>query len=204
MTEEEAIPASWTRICGLSLDRTTVGAVWLAHDRREKTIYVYGEYTGALPALPILADAINTRCGQELPETPAWIPVIMDIRAFKRTEVEGATLGGRLAGLGVPLNDGRYDEEAGAAELNKALLSRRLKVGETMRRWLAEVRTWNRSDEKGKLDKLPEAGFHLMRATGLALMLEPDDWISENRAESDRRGGESVMVDRSRNPVTGY
>lgn len=193
---DEIIPATWTRICGLSLDRHTVGAVWLGHDRKAKVMTVYDEYSVALPALPVLADAINVRCGKTA-ESPAWIPVIMDIRAFKRTEQQGATLGGRLADLGVNLNDARYDEEAGVADVYRALQIHKLTVEPTCRRWQAEFDTFGRND-KGELPP----GFHLMRATGLCLMVEPSEWISENRAESDRRGYDPG--EQGRNKVTGY
>ncbi len=193
---DEGIPATWTRICGLSLDRSTVGAVWLAHDRKAQVISVYGEYSVALPALPVIAEALNAR-GKTNPEGKAWIPVIMDGEACDRTKVQGGTLMQRLADLGVNLNDARYDEEAGIADVDRAIKTGRLLVEPTMVRWLAEYRTFAR-DDKGKL---PE-GFHLMRATGLCLMVDPHEWMSENRAESDRQGYDPG--DRTRNPVTGY
>lgn len=193
---DEGIPATWTRICGLSLDRHTVGAVWLAHDRKARVISAYAEYSVALPELPIVADAVNRGCGKTA-ESPAWIPVIMDGEACDRSKVQGATLMGRLAELGVNLNDARYDEEAGIADVARAIQMGKLFVEPTLVRWLAEYRTFAR-DDKGEL---PD-GFHLMRATGLALMVEPSEWISENRATSDKEGYD--MGDRTRSRVTGY
>jgi hypothetical protein len=195
---DEGIPATWTRICGLSLDRHTAGAVWLAHDRKAQVISAYGEYSVALPPRPVLAAAINARCRTN-PEGNAWIPVIMDGEACGRSKMQGATLMGELAALGVNLNDARYDEEAGYLDVDKALNAGKLFVEPTMARWLAEYRSFGRNRETGKL---PAEGFHLMRATGLCLMVEPSEWISENRATSDREGYDAG--DRTRNPVTGY
>lgn len=193
---DEGIPATWTRICGLSLDRHTVGAVWLGHDRKARIMTVYDEFAGPLPALPVLADAINVRCGKTA-DSKAWIPVIMDGRAFGRSEVQGGTLMQRLAELGVNVHNATYDEEAGIADVYKALQTRVLTVEPTCRRWEAESDTFAR-DDKGDL---PD-GFHLMRATGLCLMVDPHEWISENRATSDRDGYDPG--DRTRSKVTGY
>lgn len=191
---DEGIPATWTRICGLSLDRHAVGAVWIAHDRKAQVMSVYDEYSVALPALPILADAINMRCRGS--SEKVWIPVIMDGEAG-RTKPQGAALMGRLVELGVNLNDARYDDEAGAADVAKALQTGKLFVEPTLRRWEAEFDTFAR-DEDGELPP----GFHLMRATGLCLMVDPKEWISENKATSDREGYDPA--DRTRNKVTGY
>lgn len=193
---DEGIPATWTRICGLSLDRHTVGAVWIAHDRKARVMSVYDEYSVALPALPILADAINVRCRTH-DESKPWIPVIMDGEADRRTKPQGAALMGRLVDLGVNLNDARYDDEAGILDVDKALQTGKLFVEPTLRRWEAEYDTF----AKGEDGKLPP-GFHLMRATGLCLMVDPHEWISEARATSDQQGYDPG--DRTRNKVTGY
>lgn len=198
---DEGIPATWTRICGLSLDRHSVGAVWLGHDRRAQIMSVYGEYSAGppLPALPVIAEAINLRCMTNSEDLKPWIPVIMDGEACGRSKVEGGTLMQRLASLGMNLNDARFNQEAGFLDIDKALNTHRLTVEPTMVWWLSQYRTFGRNRET---DKLPEAGFHLMRATGLCLMVEPSEWISENRAVSDREGYDPG--DRTRSKVTGY
>ena len=184
------IPSMWTRVAAIAMDRTRIGVVWIAISRVDDIAHLYSEYVAPLGALPVHADAIRGR--------GAWIPVLVDAHAFGRSKEEATALLIRLANLNLSLFEGVQDDEAGISDIVGRYQQGRLKVFGSCREWLRERQTYRR----GLDGKLPAEGFHLIRATGLALGPGVGIAVSERKAISDEEGYDPS--DSTRNSVTGY
>jgi hypothetical protein len=190
MAPPHNISGSWTRVCGIEINQDRFSAVWGAYNRADDVVWLYAEYSAALGAIPVQAEAIKAR--------GRWIPALIDLDAGGPQERPGRmATAQRLADCGVNLTDVPLDNEVARGDITDRLSTKRLQVYDTLHGWRAEYRTWRR-EENGKL---PE-GFGLMRATGLVVGPGLPVAISENRHASDEE--EDDVPNASRNSTTGY
>ena len=166
-----SIPAYWSRVCAVHMDRKMVAAVWGAVGEGDSVV-LYGEYLAKRGDLAIHADAIRRRGG--------WIPAVLDPDADRRKKAEGQRLVDRFVDLNVNLFVVEGDQEAGLHEMATRLSSKRFRVLDTMTEWLTQYRGYRRNSDGEVL----EGDHQLMTATellvwGLVAHVVAD-WLLQN------------------------
>lgn len=134
----------WPRAYALDVGWRRTAALWGAWDRASDTIYCYSEhYVGETPP-PVHADAIKAR--------GAWIPGVIDPASAGANQFDGRALADEYRSLGLDLGFADNTVEAGIAAVWRRMISGRIKVFESCRNLMAELRLYRR-DENGKIVK---------------------------------------------------
>ena len=110
--------------------------------------YLYHEYYRSQAEAVIHAAAIKA--------SGDWIPGVVDPACLGTSAIDGRSLMEMYGKLGLDLQPALNAVESGIQELHNALSGGRLKVFETMPRWINEYRNYHR-DEKGRIVKKDES-----------------------------------------------
>lgn len=148
----EEIPDHWPRAFGFDGGYHNTAAVWGAFDRDTATWYLYDEHKIGKLVIPVHAAAINSR--------GAWIPGIGDVRLTGVTN--GEKMIDEYAEAGCPIIGAqKQGKEARIEKVRQGLLTGKIKVYSTLRKWREEYRMYH-YDDNGLIKKQND---HLMDAT---------------------------------------
>jgi hypothetical protein len=182
------IPAYWPKAYGLDVGWNRTAAVWGAWDRESDTVYLWSEhYVGQAPP-SVHADAIRAR--------GAWIIGAIDPASAGASQNDGSRLIDEYRQLSLNLVEADNSVEAGILACYQRLAGGRLKIFNTLRNLLAEIRIYRR-DERGKVvkenDHLMDAKRYLIMSGMQWARTEPVDTDEDDRSQQRGRSG-----------VTGY
>lgn len=158
--EEEAlivadfpIPDHWPRAHGFDVGWNATASLWGALDRETDTLYLYSEYKRGM-AEPVVHSAAILSRGD-------WIPGASDPAALGRGQKDGSQLMIEYNDLGLHLSKAANAVEAGIFEVWSRMTTNRLRVFQSLAKWLEEFRIYRR-DLNGKVVKEND---HLMDCT---------------------------------------
>jgi phage terminase large subunit-like protein len=150
------IPKHWARCYGFDVGRNTA-AMWIAYDRESATYYTYAEAFQVEGAPSAFAASIQAR--------GKWIRGAIDTAARGRGATDGQNLYQMYQDLGLHIQNADKAVEAGLFHILDLLIQGRLKVFNTCKGFIEEMRMYRR-DEKGNIVK---ARDHRMDAWRYAL-----------------------------------
>lgn len=180
------IPQHWPRAYGMDVGWNKTAAIWGAWDRDSDTVHLYSEHYMGKAEPQIHADAIKQRGD--------WIPGAIDPASGGASQLDGRRLNDEYRKLGLLLVDAENTVEAGIHAVYRRLSAGRLKIFNTLRSTVAEMRLYRR-DEHGKIvkenDHLMDAMRYLIMSGMIHAITEPFD-----EPVQDYNTG--------RNPSTGY
>lgn len=137
------IPKHWPRCYGFDVGRNTA-ATWIAYDRESATYYTYAEAFQVEGAPSTFAATIQAR--------GKWIRGAIDTAARGRGATDGQNLYQMYQDLGLHIQNADKAVEAGLFHILDLLIQGRLKVFNTCKRLVEEIRMYRR-DEKGNIVK---------------------------------------------------
>src|SRR6056297_835225 len=148
----DELPDYWPRAYGFDGGWHNTAAIWGAWDRETDTWYLYDEHKAGELVIPVHAAAIQSR--------GKWIPGVGDVR---HTNVnDGEKMIDEYQDDGIDIMPAtKPGKDARIEKVRKGLLTGKIKVYSTLRKWLNEYRMYH-YDDKGKLVKEND---HLMDAT---------------------------------------
>lgn len=183
------LPRHWPRVWALDINGACASALWAAHDRESKALYVYAEVTTVRAELSYVADAVRSR--------GLWIPGLFDHLGRKRTKADGLRIVNELVELSLDIFTAPADPEAAVSEITRQLSTKRLKVFSTCTEWLAQYRAYRRNKD----GDLVEESDGLMRATDLLALAGREIAASDTAVEAEAMEEWGAQ---SRDPITGY
>lgn len=146
------IPDHWPRAFGFDGGWHNTAATWGAFDRDSATWYLYDEHKAGELLIPVHAAAIKSR--------GAWIPGVGDVRLSNIKD--GEELLEEYIENGLPIIPAyKQGKEARVEKVRQGLMTGKIKVFSTMRKWLEEYRMYH-YDDNGLIKKQND---HLMDAT---------------------------------------
>lgn len=184
-----AIPEYWPRCFGMDVGWNRTAAIWGAWDMDSDTVYLYSEHYQGQAEPAIHAAAIRAR-GE-------WIPGAIDKAARGRNQIDGLNLLSLYTDLGLTLLEADNAVEAGIYAVWMRLSTGRLKVFNTLERWLQEYRIYRRNED-GKVVKDHD---HLMDATRYMVMSGLSVAVAEPYFDEDDY---RPMNKTGRSPIGGY
>jgi len=149
------IQPHWRIAYGMDVGWNCTAAVWGALDKDTDTLYLFREYAAGELHPSVHAAAIKGK------ENSPRHPGVIDPAARGRRQDDGLQLMQDYCDLGLNLTAANNVVEAGLHETLTRMTTGRLKVFNTLVRWLKEFRTYQR-DEKGRIIKKND---HLMDCT---------------------------------------
>lgn len=142
---------SWPRIAGIHVeDDGVIGAVWLAHDKENDTVYVYDCAKFAREVFVVIGEGLNAR-GRHIPI--AWSDKSKDM-ADKLLSDRGCNM------LPEPSRDTPAVAEVAAREMWERMRTNRFFAGSRMKEWSDEAKGYYRNN-----GVIPRSGYPLMSAT---------------------------------------
>lgn len=183
------LPKHWPRVWALDIDGSKASVLWAAVDRESDTLYVYADCITGRIELSLVADAIRNR--------GSWIPGLFNHLARKRREPEGLRIVDALLDLKLDVFVVAADAEAAISEIGRRFTTKRIKVFDTCRDWIAQYRSYRRNKD----GDLVEESDGLMRATDL-LALSGVQIAAVSEAQETQARDDSA--DETRNESTGY
>jgi len=148
----ETIPSHWPRAFGFDGGWHNTAVTWGAFDRDTATWYLYDEHKAGELVIPVHAAAINSR--------GKWIPGIGDVRLANVTD--GEKMIDEYHDAGCPImGANKPGKEARIEKVRQGLMTGKIKVYSTLRKWLEEYRMFH-YDDKGQIKKVND---HLMDST---------------------------------------
>lgn len=169
------IPSTWPRLAAMDVSQSRVSFAWVAYHPTTDVVYVYDAYSMPRQDMAIHAAATKPR--------GAWIPVVFDMFAEKRSEQEGHRIVSQLQNLKVDVYHVPFDVEAAVQDMQNRFNTATLRVVDNLTDWFGQYRRLARN-EKGQID---DTDSGILRATGLALA-GLSVAITESRAASDAQG----------------
>jgi hypothetical protein len=175
------MPSWWPRAYGMDVGWNKTAAVWGAWDRESDTVYIYSEhYQGQLePSLH--ADSIRARGD--------WIPGAIDPASAGAGQTDGKRLLDEYRKLGLILQPAENAVEAGIHAVWQRLAAGRLKIFNTCRALVSEIRLYRR-DENGKVVKENDHAVDALRyliMTGMMIaQVPPFDEYPRDTGEEGR------------------
>jgi phage terminase large subunit-like protein len=173
--EPIAIPAFWSRFCGMDIGwEHPTANVWMAWDKDNDVIYVYATHRQK-EATPIVHAAAIKAKG-------LWIPVFWPHDGLQHDKGSGVQIAQQYKALGVSMwkvrsthpplpgkedGSGGFGVEAGILEMIDRMQTGRLKVFRTCPDWFEEYRMYHRKD--GLIVKERD---DLMSATRVGIMMK--------------------------------
>lgn len=186
------IPHHWPRAFGMDVGWNKTAAIWGAWDRTADVVYLYAEHYMGQAEPSIHADAIKAK--------GKWIPGAIDPAAGASGQKDGAQLLEVYRQLELDLIKADNAVEAGIHKMFQRLSSGRLKVFNTCRAFLSEIRIYRR-DDKGKVVKQND---HLMDAARYLVMTGMVNARQEPAFEDEMIAAEQFRFADGRHSVTGY
>lgn len=159
------IEPDWKRMAGVHVqDEGSIGAVWIAHDRRADCIHLYDCCMFRREVWAVIAEGFNAR--------GRWIPI--------GWEKPQKAMADKLLDRGCNMTVEPYEPSDGVAEVVardiwERMRSGRFKVDKRLAEWLDEYRTFYRSGTK-----IDVVSFPLMAATLCACAMF-DEWARPER-----------------------
>lgn len=146
----------WMRRCyGLDVGFKVTAACFLAHDYESDVVYVYDEYRGEHQEPSVHAHGLRARAH-------SWIPGVIDPASRGRSQVDGQQLITIYRDLGLTLTPANNAVESGLLEMWERMSSGRLKVFNTCRHLISEIRIYRR-DEQGRIIKEADHNVDALR-----------------------------------------
>lgn len=159
----------WPIAYGMDVGWNCTAAVWGALDKDTDTLYLFREYAVGEQHPSVHAAAIKGREGA--PRHPG----VIDPAARGRSQADGEQLLQKYRDLGLEITPASNAVESGLMEILTRMTTNRLKVFNTMVKWLKEFRTYQR-DAKGRIIKKNDHELDATRYlvnSGLALARTP-------------------------------
>lgn len=154
VVDDFRLPDHFNRGYGLDVGWNKTAAAFLAHDRDQDILYMYGEHYRGLAEPVIHADAIRRR--------GAWMTGAIDPAARGRSQIDGQALFNMYRKLNLNLVLANNAVESGVYEVWMRLSTGRLKIFKSCQNTLAERRVYRR-DENGKIVKAKDHAMDAMR-----------------------------------------
>lgn len=162
LVDDLLIPKHWPRAFGLDVGKTAV--VWAARNPDTDVVYLYREYYSEEYNVLLHATAIKGISGQD-----AWIPGVSDPAALQSSQIDGSKLLLLYRDHGLDLIEaGHRLVETGIAEVWERMVTGRLKVFRSLKRWQAEFGRYHRREKEtdlGMQSKIVKKFDHFMDAT---------------------------------------
>ena len=158
LEEPIELPVFWPRVYGLDVGWNRTAAIWLAYDRDTDTAHAYAEHYVGQADPAVHAAAIRARGD--------WMPGVIDPASRGRSQHDGQQLWQRYCDLGLHLTMADNAVEAGLFDVLQRLSTGRLRIFNTLRHTLGELRIYRR-DERGRVVKQND---HLMDALRYGVM----------------------------------
>jgi hypothetical protein len=143
VVKDFTIPDHWRRGYGLDLRWKTTAAIWGAHDPQSDVLYLYKEY---------FCEADPTIHAAAIHSQGDWILGLVDPTSNGRTQADGQGLIENYRKLGLKLAAIDNPLESGIAKVWERMRSGRLKVFESVTKYLEERRLYRR-DERNQIVK---------------------------------------------------
>jgi phage terminase large subunit-like protein len=138
------IPAHWPQGYGMDVGWNNTAAVWGALDRQTDTLYLCHEYKRSQAEPSVHVHGIKA--------PGDWMPGFIDPASRGRSQRDGQQLLNDYRQLGLKLQLADNGVESGLYSVWNRMSTGRLKVFNSMQRWLTEFRLYRR-DEKGRVVK---------------------------------------------------
>lgn len=138
------IPIHWPQGYGMDVGWNNTAAVFGAHDRKTDTLYLCHEYKRSQAEPSVHVHGIKA--------PGEWIPGFIDPASRGRGQRDGEQLITDYRNLGLKLELADNGVESGLYAVWNRMATGRLKVFNSMQRWLMEFRLYRR-DEKGRVVK---------------------------------------------------
>lgn len=183
------IPKFWPRVWALDIDRARASVLFGAHDRELDTFYIYSELVMPRYEMALVADTIKKQA--------RWVPGMFDHLARGRSPQEGQRIIDALLDLRLDIFTVQVDPDAGAAEVQRRLSTKRLKVFGNCTQWLAQYRAYRRNKD----GDIVEESDGLMRAMDLLVMEGSSIAAMDNETVAE---AQDEWAAQTRSEVTGY
>jgi phage terminase large subunit len=177
------LPDHWPRVWALDVDGAKASALWATVDRESDTLYIYADCITGRTELSLVADAIRNR--------GSWIPGLFDHLSRKRKEAEGLRIVDALLDLKLDVFTVQADAEAAIAEIGRRFTTKRIKVFDTCRDWIAQYRAYRRNKDGDlveesdglmrAMDLLALSGVQIAAVSEAQEAQARDDWATESR-----------------------
>ena len=154
------IPDYYPKLFAMDVGWNVTAAVWGAWDQDSDVVYLYSEHYRGQAEPAVHASAIKAR-GE-------WIPGVIDPASKGRTQTDGKQLYKMYRDEGLNLRTADNAVEAGLLEVYQRLSTGRLKVFNTLSKFLWEYKLYQR-DEKGRIVKKNDHAVDCARYLCLAL-----------------------------------
>lgn len=184
------LPEHWLKGYGMDVGWNRTAAAFMAWDRHNDVLYLYGEYYRGQSEPAVHAESIKAR-GE-------WLYGAIDPAAGAANQKDGTRLLDEYTKLGLNLMKADNAVEAGILALYRRMTEGRFKVFRTCPNWLTEFRIYRR-DDKGKVVKEND---HLMDATRYGVMTFSS--IGRVAPEEVDEFNDRYGQQQGRSSVTGY
>ena len=145
------LPEHYPKLYAMDVGWNVTAAVWGAWDQASDVVYLYSEHYRGQAEPAVHASAIKAR-GE-------WIPGVIDPASKGRTQTDGKQLYKMYRDEGLNLRTADNAVEAGLLEVYQRLSTGRLKVFNTLSKFLWEYKLYQR-DEKGRIVKKNDHCLH--------------------------------------------
>lgn len=160
VVEPMPIPEYFPKLFAMDVGWNVTACIWGAWDKDSDVVYLYSEHYRGQAEPAVHASAIKARGD--------WIPGVIDPASKGRTQTDGKQLYKMYRDEGLNLRTADNAVEAGLLEVYQRLSTGRLKVFNTLTKFLWEYKLYQR-DEKGRIVKKNDHAVDCARYLCLAL-----------------------------------
>lgn len=172
------IPEWWCKCYGMDVGWNRTAAVWLAQNPETGEIFAYSEHYQGFEQPAVHALAIKGRGD--------WIPGVVDPKADNASQADGVALLDLYLDQGLLLDKADNAVEAGIFTVGQLFASGQLKIFNTLKNLIKELRGYQR-DESGKVVKKNDHACDALRyacKSGISIMAFKPDPDAKNNYSS--------------------